>query len=143
MLDALFIAFHVVALGGWAALLLLRSRRGATIARAAGALLAAAYGALFALSWTQAGVLAEGYRLRSVGEFFSDPTLRLLGWTHILAFDLWVGAWIAEEARRIDMPRLAEGVSLSLTALLGPLGLLAFILLRAFKFPPAARLSKH
>lgn len=53
----------------------------------------------------------------------------LAGWTHFLALDLFAGAWILRESRRLDLePRLF----LLLTLLAGPLGLGAFLLRRWF-----------
>jgi hypothetical protein len=57
----------------------------------------------------------------------STPQGFLAGWTHYLAFDLFVGAWILREARRLELePR----PFLLLTLLVGPLGLGAFLLRR-------------
>ncbi len=51
----------------------------------------------------------------------------LAGWTHYLAFDLFVGAWIVRESRRL---RLEPRPYLVPALLLGPLGLGAFLLHR-------------
>jgi hypothetical protein len=80
-------------------------------------------------------VLATNYSLDGVGMFFADPALRLLGWVHYLAFDLWVGTWEAEEANRIGLPHGILLLSLVLTFLLGPVGLLTFIVFRALRRP--------
>ncbi|HMJ92898.1 MAG TPA: abscisic acid-deficient protein Aba4 family protein [Allosphingosinicella sp.] len=56
--------------------------------------------------------------------------LRLVGWVHYLAFDLWVGSWEVEEAGRTGMGRAALIPSLVLTWLVGPIGLLTFLALR-------------
>jgi hypothetical protein len=53
------------------------------------------------------------------------------GWLHYLAFDLFVGAWIAERAGALGIPHLLVLPLLLLTFLFGPAGLLAFALLRA------------
>jgi hypothetical protein len=121
---------HLPALAGWAALLF-AGQRGVTAARWAAVLLAAGYTILFALFARAAGVLVQDYGLSGVAAFFDVPGLQLLGWVHYLAFDLFVGSWIAEEGSRLGMPRALVIPCLLLTFLIGPFGLLVFFLLRS------------
>jgi hypothetical protein len=76
------------------------------------------------------GSLAEVQRLLAV------PELLAAGWLHYLAFDLFVGAWIAERAGALGLPHLLVLPLLALTFLFGPAGLLAFALLRLFPWRP-------
>jgi Domain of unknown function (DUF4281) len=62
--------------------------------------------------------------------FSSDPVL-LAGWIHYLAFDLFVGRWIASEADKAGISRLIQAPILVATFLFGPLGLLLFFILKA------------
>ena len=62
--------------------------------------------------------------------FASDAGL-VAGWLHYLAFDLFVGAWIAREGLADGVPRTPLAVCLPLTFLFGPAGLLPFPPLRA------------
>ena len=62
----------------------------------------------------------------------------LAGWTHYLAFDLFIGAWEVRTARAERIPFLAVVPCLALTFLFGPAGYLAFSALRAAR---AATLS--
>ena len=93
------------------------------------ALLAIAYGLLI---WTGFGE-AEGGGFGSIAEiralFASDSAL-VAGWLHYLAFDLFVGSWIVADGLKRGVPALLILLCLPLTFLLGPLGLLLFILLR-------------
>jgi len=51
----------------------------------------------------------------------------LAGWTHYLTFDLFIGAWIVRESRRLDVePR----PYLLLTLVAGPIGLGGFLFRR-------------
>lgn len=59
--------------------------------------------------------------------FASDPVL-VAGWVHYLAFDLFVGIWIAEQADALGLSRWLQAPILVATFLLGPLGLLVFLL---------------
>jgi hypothetical protein len=58
-----------------------------------------------------------------------------IGWTHYLAFDLFVGLWIARDADAKGMSRLIQAPILLATFMAGPLGLGVWLLLRE----PAAR----
>ncbi len=62
---------------------------------------------------------------------FSTPEWVLVGWVHYLVFDLFVGAWIARDALRRGIHKLAVAPCLFFTLMLGPAGLLSYILLRA------------
>ena len=132
-LGGLFWMAHVVALAGWIALLAAPAAPGRSIAaaRIAGAILAIGYAALFVVSIRSAGLLVGDYSLTGIAAFFADSRLLLVGWVHYLAFDLWVGAWEAEEAARTRMPHGLLVPCLLLTFMLGPIGLLLFLALRA------------
>lgn len=87
-------------------------------------------------------VLSAGYCVaiwfgfgRSGGGFDSLPAVRqlfmndwalLAGWVHYLAFDLFVGAWIARDALQSGVPRWFLIPVLPLTFLFGPAGFLLF-----------------
>ena len=62
--------------------------------------------------------------------FSSDPVL-VAGWIHYLAFDLFVGWWIAREADSVGMSRVIQAPLLAATFLFGPLGLLLFHIIKA------------
>ncbi|MCE2910129.1 MAG: DUF4281 domain-containing protein [Burkholderiaceae bacterium] len=129
-LETLFSMAGTAALAGWLGLALVPLRFAAprlaalTIALAIGAL----YTALIGVYWAQAqggfGSLAE------VAQLFRTPGLLLAGWVHYLAFDLLVGVWEREEARRIGLSQLLLLPCLVLTFLFGPLGWLVFMALR-------------
>ena len=72
----------------------------------------------------------EGIR----GLFGSDAGI-VIGWTHYLAFDLFVGQWIAKDADHKKISRLVQLPILFLTLMAGPLGLFAWMIIRE----PAAR----
>jgi hypothetical protein len=129
-LGSWFWVAQAVSLAGWLALIFRRGAASVRFARSAAALLAIGYLLLFLLSWREAAVLARDYSLRGVASFFSVRELILLGWVHILAFDLLAGSWQAEEAERTGLSRAALLPCLILTFMLGPVGLLLFLALR-------------
>ena len=69
--------------------------------------------------------------LASVMALFTSPHAVLAGWVHYLVFDLFVGAWEVRDAKRHELPHLAVVPALVLTLMLGPIGLLAYLALRA------------
>ena len=91
-------------------------------------MLAVTYVALFATT----GMGDGGYgAIAAVQRLMADPALLTAGWLHWLAFDLFVGTWIAERAGAHGIPHVAVLPLLALTFLFGPAGLLAFAALRA------------
>ena len=81
------------------------------------------------------GPAPEGVELRSlygVMQGFSVPQLVVAGWVHYLIFDLFVGAWETRDAQRRGIPHLLVIPCLITTLLVGPLGLLLYVLLRFF-----------
>ena len=103
------------------------------------ALRAASHGAVFvALSLCYALLLAAALAAGGLGGFDAAglraglATERgfLAGWTHYLVFDLFVGAWIVREARRLEVEARPF---LLFTFLAGPIGLGAFLLRRAWR----------
>ncbi|MDH5537935.1 MAG: ABA4-like family protein [Rhizobacter sp.] len=90
-------------------------------------LLAVVYVLLFAVH----GMGDGGYdSLAAVQRLLAVPGLLTAGWLHYLAFDLFVGAWIADRAGTLGMPHLLVLPLLALTFTFGPAGLLAFAMLR-------------
>ena len=69
--------------------------------------------------------------LAEVSRLFENPYLLLAGWVHYLAFDLFIGAWEVRDARRLGIPHLLVVPCLGLTFILGPVGLLLYLGLRA------------
>lgn len=71
--------------------------------------------------------------LRDVARLFDEPALLLAGWVHYLAFDLFIGAWETRDARVAGVPHFMVVPCLVLTFMLGPIGLLAYMALRAWR----------
>lgn len=92
-------------------------------------LLAIAYGALIVMHFGQGG--GDFNSLAGVQKLFADPYALTAGWIHYLAFDLFVGAWIVEDALARRVPAWARIVPLPLTLMFGPAGLLLYFALRA------------
>ena len=69
--------------------------------------------------------------LHGVTAFFSSPLLLIAGWVHYLVFDLFVGAWETRDAQRHGISHLLVIPCLIVTLLVGPVGLLLYLGMRA------------
>lgn len=70
--------------------------------------------------------------LAGVMELFTAKALVTAGWIHYLAFDLLAGLWIKRNAVKHHIPHGAIAPALLLTFMLGPVGLLVFLVTRWF-----------
>jgi len=61
--------------------------------------------------------------------FASDGGLTV-GWIHYLAFDLFVGIWIARDADNKGFSRIVQAPILFFTMMAGPFGLLLWLIIR-------------
>jgi hypothetical protein len=68
--------------------------------------------------------------LSDVSLLFQNQSALLAGWIHYLAFDLFIGCWEVRDARRHDISIVLIVPALILTFLFGPVGLLAYLLIR-------------
>ena len=130
--ERLFSILNLVAIAGWLPLVLLPRARWATriVPIVVPLLLGVVYVALVA---TTLGRSEGGFSsLAGVGALFADPWALLAGWTHYLAFDLFIGGWEVRDARERDIPHLLVVPALLLTFLLGPAGLLLYLAIRTF-----------
>ena len=71
--------------------------------------------------------------LNDVMELFTDKTAVTAGWVHYLAFDLLTGIWIKKNAQKYNIHHLILVPCLLLTFMLGPIGLLLYLLARLIK----------
>lgn len=73
--------------------------------------------------------------LAGVMGFFATKGGAVVGWTHYLAFDLFTGLWIARDADNKGFSRILQFPVLFMTLMIGPIGLLLWLMIRE----PAAR----
>ena len=92
--------------------------------------LSVSYLVFLAISFSD-GQAADFTTLEGVMALLGRPEGALIGWIHYLAFDLWIVSWEVEEAGRRKLPHLLVIPCLALTFMFGPVGLLAFLALRA------------
>jgi hypothetical protein len=115
---------------GWVAMILFPRKPWATriVPVAIPALLSVVYAVLILMSLpgSEGGFSSLG----GVRTLFADPWALLAGWTHYLAFDLFIGGWELRDAHQRDIPHLVMIPILLMTFMLGPAGLLLYLALR-------------
>ena len=148
--SAIFTLINVIACAGWLALAVLPRRPAvhSLILYAGVGILCLVYAAMFAALF---GGMADPARVAGAAEpdltdysiaglralFMSDGGI-VLGWTHYLAFDLFVGLWISRDADAKGFSRLTQLPFLFMTFLAGPIGLLAWLVIRERRARAAA-----
>ncbi len=78
---------------------------------------------------------ADFTTIEGVRAIFGSDAGVTIGWTHYLAFDLFVGLWIARDGDAKAISRFLQAPILLATFMAGPLGLGLWLLIRE----PAAR----
>jgi hypothetical protein len=138
----LFTVINIVAFAGWTMLAFVPRRPAvqSLILYAGVGLLCLVYAAVFVALF---GGMVDPVRLPGAGApdpmdysigglrrfFMSDGGL-VLGWTHYLAFDLFVGLWVARDADAKGFSRWAQLPVLFVVLMAGPIGLLLWLVVR-------------
>ncbi|QMW23432.1 ABA4-like family protein [Sandaracinobacteroides saxicola] len=137
--EKLFSLANGFAMLGWLALALLTPFRrplAIQLARWVAAITCGFYATLLihGLAFGQGAPEGAGFTsLAGVMLLFQTPQAVLAGWAHYLAFDLFVATWEAEDAERSNVPTWALYPCFFLTLMSGPIGLLLYLSIRAFR----------
>lgn len=73
---------------------------------------------------------ADFTTIEGVRSIFGSDVGVVIGWTHYLAFDLFVGLWIARDADAKFFSRWIQAPILIATFMAGPLGLVIWLIIR-------------
>lgn len=71
--------------------------------------------------------------LAGVSKLFENPYALTAGWIHYLAFDMFIGAWEVSDSQKHQIAHWKIIPCLVLTFLFGPIGLVAYFLIRYLK----------
>lgn len=152
MWETIFNLGNALALIMWVALIALPRRPAllAAVLYLGVGLLCLAYAALLAglvsgaldpLREAGAGGGLTDVSLASIANLCRSPGGVTVGWLHYLAFDLFVGLWIARDADAKGFSRFVQAPILLLTFLAGPAGLLLWLILRERRARASGRWS--
>ena len=133
--DSIFQACSTIAMAGWIVLLIAppfwmsfdKFVIGIIIT-----LFAIVYAWLITQSFTT-GDFEKFGSLNGVMELFTNRTAVTAGWVHYLAFDLLTGTWIKKNSIKYNISHWLLIPCLFLTFMLGPVGLLLYLLIRTIK----------
>lgn len=132
MWASIFSFVNLLALIGWVILVLLPRRElllSVVLYLGVGILcLVYAAGLGYAI-WTGAAEADFG-SIEGVRAIFASDAGVTVGWTHYLAFDLFVGLWIARDADAKGVGRMWQAPVLIATLMAGPVGLLVWLVAR-------------
>lgn len=134
--DLLFTVFNLAVLPGWLLLAVLPRWKWTLSLISSGLipfLLGLSYLVLFLFVGFDGPEDGGFGSLYGVMQLFTTPWAVLIGWIHYLAFDLFVGSWELQDSQRNNIPHWMMLPCLVLTFLLGPIGLVAYLCLRAVR----------
>ena len=97
-------------------------------------LLAVIYG-FYIIPQLSPGLMQSFGTLEGVKSLFTKDQAVLAGWIHYLAFDLFIGGWMFQNSQGRHVPHYMLIPAFILTFMLGPLGLLFYVIVRTF-YPP-------
>ncbi len=84
------------------------------------------------------GAAPDFTTLAGVQQLLSSSGGATVGWIHYLAFDLFVGLWVARNADKCGFARWLQIPVLLFVLMLGPLGLTLYLLLRFTRYNKVA-----
>ena len=107
-----------------------KARWATTVWRTCGRYIPLAFGFCYVLLLVNFWPTGGGFNsLEQVQILFKEPSALLAGWIHYLAFDLFVGVWIAQRCAILKIKHWIVVVLLIATFMFGPLGLIGYALL--------------
>lgn len=74
--------------------------------------------------------LGTFFALERIGYLYTNRSALNASWLHFLALDLFAGAWMVRDGVALGMPDWLIFICLPFTLMLGPVGLLLYIVLR-------------
>jgi hypothetical protein len=140
MWEQLFGVANLIAMSAWIVLLLAPRKPVVMKALFYGPVLLLAISYSAGLVGVLSGMIPTGNgdvdfsTINGVRSIFASDAGVTIGWVHYLAFDLFVGIWIARNADALGLNdlkgRIIQAPILFLTFMAGPLGLLLYLMLR-------------
>lgn len=148
MWNTIFSTANMLAMVAWVILILLPRKPFAlsAVLYLGVGLLSATYAVLLVslmAGWLDAGgpggAETSFTTIEGVRAIFASDGGVTVGWVHYLAFDLFVGLWIAKDADAKGFNRFIQAPILLATFMAGPLGLFVWLILRERRARKAGR----
>lgn len=133
--ELIFSLLNLSVFPAWALLIFL-PRAGVTRSVVHSGLYPVIIGLFYAISFglnVFGGYAAEDgsfFTVAGISALFQHPVGVMIGWSHYLVFDLFVGAWIGRDAQRRGIAHWITVPCLLFTFIFGPIGLLLYVIAR-------------
>ena len=70
--------------------------------------------------------------INHLSNLFTDKSYLMMFWVHFIAINLFTGGWIVKDSQKFFINRILLAIPLTITYLIGPIGLLFYWLIRIF-----------
>ena len=70
--------------------------------------------------------------LNNLMDLFTNEIFLIMFWIHFVSINLFTGSWIVKDSQKFSINKVILIIPLSITYLIGPLGLLIYWLIRIF-----------
>tara|TARA_B100001057_G_scaffold248242_1_gene248495 strand:+ start:176 stop:649 length:474 start_codon:yes stop_codon:yes gene_type:complete len=70
--------------------------------------------------------------IENISDLFSDKTFLMMFWIHFISINLFTGGWIVKDSQKFSINKILLILPLTITYLIGPLGLFAYWVIRIF-----------
>ena len=70
--------------------------------------------------------------IEHVSDLFTDKSYLMMFWIHFIAINLFTGGWIVKDSQKFYINRILLAIPLTITYLIGPIGLFIYWLIRIF-----------
>ena len=67
-----------------------------------------------------------------LADLFKDKSYLMMFWIHFIAINLFTGGWIVKDSQKFFINRILLAIPLTITYLIGPIGLIFYWLIRIF-----------
>ena len=67
-----------------------------------------------------------------ISDLFTDKSFLIIFWIHFVSINLFIGGWIVKDSQKFGINKIFLIIPLTLTYLIGPLGLLIYWLIKIF-----------
>ena len=67
-----------------------------------------------------------------LSNLFTDKSYLMMFWVHFIAINLFTGGWIVKDSQKFFINRILLAIPLTITYLIGPIGLIFYWLIRIF-----------
>ena len=72
------------------------------------------------------------FGLYDLADLFENEAFLILFWLHFLTINLFCGAWMVKDSKRFNISKFLVGFPLLITYFIGPIGIIAYWLIRIF-----------